>query len=182
MQNILTVIGSPRKNGNTVFLSKRLREQLLEVDQPDTIFLNDADIHPCTDCRACKEGDLVCVVRDDMQRVYPRLEAADILIIGTPIYWYGPTAQSKLFIDRLRPYYGNKKLKEKKAALLLPAGSGEPDCDLTIEMFKRIFEALDIAYIGAVTAKAYDIGEAAHDKDALKAIDALAERITTSNP
>ena len=83
----------------------------------------------------------------------------------------------KLLIDRLRPYYGNKRLKGKKAALILPAGTGEADCDLTIEMFKRSFDALGIEYLGAVTSKASDIGDTEKDQRAIGQIKQLASRI-----
>ena len=154
MKSMCIVIGSPRRNGNTVFLSNRLLDLLDGNVASDTAFLYDRDIRPCTDCRACKRGDRVCAVNDDMQEMYARLEESDILVIGTPIYWYAPTAQTKLFIDRLRPYYANKKLVGKRAALLLPAGSGRTDCDLTEDMFRRIFAALGIEYLGAAAAKA----------------------------
>ena len=65
----------------------------------------------------------------------------------------------------------------KRAALLLPAATGKSDCYLTIEMFKRSFEALGIKYIGAVTAKAYEIGEARADKNAVILIDELSAQI-----
>ncbi|RLD75310.1 MAG: hypothetical protein DRJ10_15490, partial [Bacteroidetes bacterium] len=64
----------------------------------------------------------------------------------------------KSFIDRLRPYIGNKKLKSKSTITLMAAHSGSEDSDLTEEMFRRSFEFLEINNIGSVTAKAYDIG------------------------
>lgn len=175
---ILNLIGSPRKKGNTAILAQHLIDQL-DTDrfEVDTQFLNDVKIGPCIDCRACKKGDLKCVVMDDMQPIYTKLEASDIFIFGTPIYWFAPSAQMKCLIDRLRPFYGTEKLKGKKGALLLPAGDGEKDCDLTIDMFRRIFKSLHIEYLDAVTAKAYDIGEVKKDDVAMaKAID-LATRI-----
>lgn len=122
-------------------------------------YLYEHKIKPCTDCRHCKQGDLECTVKDDAARLFAKIENAELIIFGTPIYWFGPTAVMKLLIDRLRPYYKNQKLKGKKAALLLPAGSGAGDCDLTIEMFKRIFKALEIEYLTAITAEAYNEGD-----------------------
>lgn len=79
--------------------------------------------------------------------------------------------------DRLRPYYSNKKLADKKAALLLPAGDGESDCDLTIEIFRRSFKALGIELIDSVAAHAHDTGEADSDKKALASIAELVAKI-----
>lgn len=154
------LIGSPRKNGNTATMAKVLANELLSKSvDVNTTFLYDYEIKPCTDCRGCKKSDLVCVLKDDYALLSERLESANILVFGTPIYWYGPTAKIKLLIDRFRPYFTSKKLQGKKAVLLLPAG----DCDLTIEMFRRVFETLGIEYLGAVTSKSYDIGDAVKD-------------------
>ncbi len=183
MQKTEILIGSPRNNGNTFLLANMLTEKLdFEKNDTSIAYLYHKQIKPCYDCRACKKGKMVCVVSDDMQDLYQRIEASDVLIFGTPIYWFGPSAQMKLLLDRFRPYYGNKKLTGKKAALLLPAGTGEGDCDLTIEMFKRSFKALGIEYIGAVTAKAYDVGEAEQDESAVASVDDLAGIINKIGP
>ncbi|NLB75775.1 MAG: NAD(P)H-dependent oxidoreductase [Crenarchaeota archaeon] len=44
----------------------------------------------------------------------------DVILFGTPLYWYGPLAKMKLFQDHLRPFIGSKKLKGKRDALLFP--------------------------------------------------------------
>jgi len=178
MQKIELFIGSPRKHGNTFSLAEMLIRKL-NKDRFDVgvNFLYDFEIKPCYDCRACKKGKMTCVIPDDMMELYPRIEASDVLIFGTPIYWFGPGAKTKLLLDRFRPFYTNKKLTGKRAALLLPAGTGEGDCDLTIEMFKRSFEALGVNYKGAVTSKAYDIGEAEQDVNAVELTGQLSQRI-----
>jgi multimeric flavodoxin WrbA len=172
------LIGSPRKNGNTATMAKELANELLSRSVDVNIpFLYDYEIKPCTDCRGCKKGDLTCVLKDDYSLLCQRMEGADIIVFGTPIYWYGPTAKTKLLIDRFRPYFSSKKLHGKKAALLLPAGDGASDCDLTIEMFRRVFETLGIDYLGAVTSKSYNIGDAEKDPDLHNNIGKLIQRI-----
>jgi multimeric flavodoxin WrbA len=94
-----------------------------------------------------------------MQRVYEKLETANAVVLGTPIYWYGPSAQMKSAIDRLRPYFGNGRLQGKALGLLLPAGSGPGDCDLTEAMAIRMAGALQMRYAGAVMVEAYDEGD-----------------------
>jgi len=180
MKKIQIFIGSPRINGNTSFLVQHLQTVLSNKFESEINFLKNLNVGPCTDCRNCKKGELVCTVQDEMQALYKKMEQSDILILGTPIYWFGPSAQLKLLVDRLRPYYRNKRLEGKKAALILPAGSGETDCDLTIEMLKRTFEALGIEYLGSITSKAYDIGDAEKDKKALNEVQYLAQKITAS--
>ncbi len=177
MKKVLIINGSPRKEGNTAILSEYLISHLSENVKAEQLFLYDYSINPCTDCRACKEGDLECILGDGMTDLYSKINEADYLIIGTPIYWFGPSAQTKMLIDRFRPYFVNKKLKGKKAALILPAGSGAGDCDLTTEMFKRSFKALGVEYIDAITSESYDAGDAYNDKQAQKSIENLSGKI-----
>lgn len=178
-KNALIVIGSPRKSGNTNAMAEILIEELNYSDiEVSIVFLNDNKFCGCIDCRACKKGELVCTIKDDMQELYRKIEDANVLVFGTPIYWFGPTAQMKTMLDRFRPYFGNKKLNGKEAYLLLPAGSGHGDCDLTTEMFKRSFDALGVHLKGVVTAKAYDEGDVLKDHKILANLKNIAKQIS----
>lgn len=177
MKKVLILNGSPRKKGNTSILAEYLVKFLLTDQDIKILHLYDFNIKPCVDCRACKKDDLECVLNDGMEELYTSIDNSDVIIIGTPIYWFGPTAQTKLLLDRFRPYYVNKKLNGKRAALILPAGTGDSDCDLTTEMFKRSLHALGVEFLGTVTSESYDIGDANNDKDALQNIEELAKTI-----
>jgi multimeric flavodoxin WrbA len=52
------------------------------------------DIRPCDGCEFCQETG-VCVVKDDMQKLYPLIQAADALVLASPIYWFTYNAQLK---------------------------------------------------------------------------------------
>lgn len=178
MKKIEILIGSPRKRGNTSIMAGMLKDGLNSNKFSFAIkYLYDFNIKPCVDCRGCKKDTMECILEDDMSKIYPDLEEADVIIIGTPIYWYGPSAKMKLLLDRLRPYYANKRLAGKSIALLLPAATGAADCDLTIEMFKRSAEALNMKYLGQAMAKGYDIGEVRNDKKAGEEITELINQI-----
>jgi len=171
-------IGSPRKNGNTSYLSKYLNDLLNANDVLSSLsYLYDYEIEPCVDCRSCKRDDMCCVLNYDANLLYEKMENADVIVFGTPIYWFGPTAKMKLLIDRLRPYFTNKKLAGKNGAVILSAGSGAGDCDLAVEMFKRIFRALEINFVGNVLSQSYDAGDASADKEAIYNIEQLSQRI-----
>ncbi len=178
MKKIEIFIGSPRKNGNTNTLAEMLISELDKSKITGNIsFLYDFDIKPCVDCRGCKRGNMECLLKDDMADLYERIENCDILILATPIYWFGPSGQMKLFLDRFRPWYGNKRLAGKYFASLLPAGTGAPDCDLTIEMFRRAAEALAMINLGTVTAKAYDKDEVKDDAEAMENLKKFTHKI-----
>lgn len=178
MKQTEILIGSPRKNGNTSYLSKYLSDLLNASGTSASLtYLYDYEVKPCVDCRSCKKNDLRCVLDDDANLLYEKMENADVIVFGTPIYWFGPTAKMKLVIDRLRPYFVNKKLAGKNGAVILSAGSGPGDCDLTVEMFKRIFRTLEINFIGNVLSQSYNAGDAIADRDAINSIEQLSYQI-----
>lgn len=177
MENFLILNGSPRKKGNSSILGDYLKNLLVGKVHTKHLFLYDYIINPCTDCRACKTDDLTCVIDDGMQELYQTIDKSDVLVFATPIYWYGPSAVMKMMIDRFRPYFVNRKLEGKRAILILPAGSGASDCDLTIEMFNRVFNTLGIELIGQITSKAYDAGDSFNDRSALLEIEKLVDQL-----
>lgn len=182
MNHILILIGSPRRNGNIshmVNLFKRYSE--VKQNKTETLFLYDYHISPCIDCRCCKINDFICKTKDDMRLIYEKIESADLIIFGTPVYWFGPTAKTKLLIDRLRPYYLNHKLDGKKVALFMTSATGETDVDLTREMFNRIFNSLLLKKIGDLVLKAYDVPKNTNNKEIKTLIKDFINKATITN-
>jgi len=101
---VLGVVGSKRKNGNTATM---VRETLNTIEkegfETELIFLGDYNINSCNGCEGCRET-FKCVVRDDMQKIYPSLLAADALVLGSPTYFYNISSDMKAFIERCYPY------------------------------------------------------------------------------
>jgi len=157
---VLGLVGSPRKGSNTDLLVTKILEGASVNDwKTEKLYLYDLVISPCVDCRACKKGSFVCPIKDDMHQVYPKLESADAIVFGTPMYWYGPTAIMKLLIDRLRPYIASKKLKGKKAVVVIPSEEGASKCGMMMDMFKCSFKYLGMEWAGKVLAQAYENAE-----------------------
>jgi len=121
----LGIVGSPRKEGNTdILVSEVLRGAGDAGATIEKIFLNDLDIKPCqSECSDyCKKtGD--CKIRDDMSTLYNKIYESDAIILGTPLYWYGPSAQLKAFIDRWyafsHPTFAHR-MKGKRIVLVAP--------------------------------------------------------------
>ena len=99
-----------------------------------------------------------------MQQIYPLMEGADVIVFGTPVYWYGPTAKMKMLIDRMRPFVENKKLGGKRAVVVAPSAEGQAACDPLLEMFRRMFLYLKMELAGTVFVKAYEKGEVIKNK------------------
>ncbi len=157
---IVALIGSPRKAGNTDLVVDAVIDGARSAGHDaEKLYLYGRDIRPCVDCRGCKRGDFQCVLKDDMAGIYPRLRDADVIIFGTPVYWYGPTAVMKLFVDRLRPFIADGGLKGKKGLVVVPSEEGPGCCGPLLEMFRMSFGYLGMEPAGEIMVSAYEKGE-----------------------
>lgn len=111
--NIVSFLGSPRAGGNTELL---LNETLKGVDSSKHVIhffrLNLMDIKPCQNCGGCDETGL-CVVKDGMEDVYEAIRKADRIILASPIFFFGLTAQTKIMIDRCQAFWCQRYLLKK---------------------------------------------------------------------
>ncbi len=168
-QAVLALIGSPRKGGNTDLLVDKIIEGASSRGHLcRKLYLYEFDILPCIDCRACKRGSFTCTLDDSMQMIYSELQNADIIIFGTPIYWYGPTGKMKLLIDRLRPFISSGIMKGKKALVVVPSEEGPDCCKLLIDMFRMSLHYLGVELAGTIMVKAYERGEIAGNPEELR--------------
>lgn len=129
-KNILILLGSPRPKGNSAALAGRIAKGAAEAGAiVETVPLNKLDIRPCQACDACrKPGNPGCVQKDDMQDLYPKVEAADALVLATPVYWFTMSAQLKLFLDRCYMFGATdySALKGKRLAAAVSYGDEDP--------------------------------------------------------
>jgi len=105
---ILVFNGSPRIGGNTdLLVQSALKGIDRQLNWVDLFRLNDMDIKPCQNCGGCTETR-VCVIKDKMQQIYPAIRKADRIILASPIYFSGLSAQAKIMIDRCQPLWCEK--------------------------------------------------------------------------
>jgi multimeric flavodoxin WrbA len=154
MKTILGIMGSPRRNGNThILLSKILEGAEAEGARGDILFLNDLVIQECNGCHACWQGK-ECSKDDDMNGIYPRIIESDGIVFGTPVYWYGPTALMKGFIDRFVffNYPNNRaKVRGKPVALAVPFEEEKPQTAALLEaFFEKSLGYLEMNLVGAI--------------------------------
>lgn len=165
---ILALIGSPRKGSNTDTVVDRILAGAREKGHAsEKLYVYDYEIAPCIDCRRCKDTPNVCVLHDDMLLIYPKIEEADVIVFGTPLYWYGPTAKMKLLIDRLRPYIASRKLEGRRGVVVAPSEEGPEACQCLVEMFRKSFAYIGMEFAGAILPKAYERGESKQNQDEL---------------
>src|SRR3989304_7984942 len=100
IMKVLGIYGSPRKGGNSdQLLDKALEGAKSAGAEVYRIYARDLKMSGCIECGGCDRTGK-CVLEDDMQSVYPLLEEADIIIISSPIFFYGVTAQLKALSAR----------------------------------------------------------------------------------
>jgi multimeric flavodoxin WrbA len=97
---VLAINGSPRKNGNTATLLKEIGKIAKNRgDKVEQINLIDLDFSDCRECMGCKKGT-ECVTDDDMQGIYKKMQEADVILLGSPIFMDAETGLTKNMIDR----------------------------------------------------------------------------------
>lgn len=154
MKKLLGVMGSPRKKGNThILISKILEGAKSEGVAGEILFLDDLTIRECDGCHRCWQGK-GCNKNDDMNNIYPKIMESSGIVFGTPVYWYGPTALMKGFIDRF-VYFNcpenRKMIKGKPAVLAVPCEEADPAAAALVKaMFEKSLRYLEMDLIGTI--------------------------------
>ena len=174
---VLAIQGSPRKKGNTATILKHYL-QGVAAEHPDwqieVIKVAKQNIQSCKGCDGCRDPQGKCVIKDDMQEIYPQIIAADILVMASPVYWWSITAQAKQFLDRFYAINYGDHFKGKKFVLLLTYADADPNsgAEITRKMFQEICSYLGMDFIqfyGLCTGEV----EAVNNQEALSAVNEL---------
>ena len=98
---VLLINGSPRANGNTARCLKEM-EAIFQAQGIETeiVHVGNKDIRGCIACRSCARTGK-CVFDDLVNETAPKFEAADGIVVGSPVYFAGPNATVQAFLDRL---------------------------------------------------------------------------------
>lgn len=100
-KQVLVLVGSPRKKGNTDRLADEFIRGAREAGHGvEKIYLKDRKINGCLGCGACQRNGGSCVQKDDMGDIYEKWLAADVVVLASPVYFYTWSAQMKTVLDR----------------------------------------------------------------------------------
>ena len=140
MTRVLGVVGSPRRKGNTDILVSRILEGASSQGaETEILYLDKLNIRECNGCHLCWEGR-DCGKNDDMVAIYPKIIKSDVLVLGTPVYWYAPSALMKAFIDRF-VYFNcpenRARVRGMKAVTAIPFEEDTPE---TADLIAKFFE------------------------------------------
>jgi len=153
-KRILAVVGSPRKNGNTHVLVSKIAEGAASAGATvEELLLGELAISECDGCHACWKGRQ-CSKDDDMRPLYSRIAESDAIVFGTPVYWYGPTALMKGFIDRF-VYFNceanRPQVRGKKAVVAVVLEENrEQTWRPVVEFFERSLAYLEMELAGTI--------------------------------
>ena len=173
-KRVLALVGSPRIGGNT----DRLIDEVLRGAEEngavtDKVYLGKSTIGPCHACDACADSG-ICIQRDDMDGLFERMKQSDVWVLGTPVYWWGATAQFKLFLDRwYAPWHnaGTRSLFDnRKVILVVTLGDSDTStADPTLGMFKRALAYVGLDLVAPVLAPGvHALGEAVNRSALMK--------------
>lgn len=160
-KKILILAGSPRKNGNSAALCHEFARGAQESGHHvETIFLRDKKIGYCLACYHCKKSGGVCAIKDDMASILVQMNAADVIVMASPVYFYSIDAQMKALIDRTVAQW--LTIKDKKFYYIMTAAEdSDTVMDCTLECFRGLAKCLEGSVEGGVIygKGVYEAGE-----------------------
>ena len=122
-KKVVILSSSPRKGGNSETLCDRFLAGAVEAGhQAEKIVLAEKKINYCTGCYDCRSTGQ-CVQKDDMAPILDSMEAADVIVLATPGYFYNMCGQLKTMIDRGVARY--RKIADKEFYFILTSGNGK---------------------------------------------------------
>ena len=192
---ILAVSGSPRRGGNSDILMERILAGALSEGEAagvtgEAVYLRRLNYRPCIACEKCREAKACVGLDDDMQSLYPKIEAAKGLILVSPTHFYTVSAMMKAFIDRLYCYFdfdeprpGPWKSRlagmNKSAVIAAICEQDDPrDMGCTLDVMRQSLDALGVRVAGQMAVySTFDKGKVAGNNRALADADKLGRRL-----
>ncbi len=150
---ITTLLGSPKKQGNTATVLGWVEEELKSMGHDvERIYLNNKSIGGCLGCAKCREKPetIACVQKDDAIDILENMISSEVVLFASPVYFWGFSSQTKALIDRgyslVTNYHqpGHTSLMEGKRIGLLVTGAGdyEENAEGMFVAFDRIVDFL----------------------------------------
>jgi multimeric flavodoxin WrbA len=150
----------------------------------ERVILRDYRIEYCTGCDACHQNGGRCIKDDDMKIIYPKLERANVIVIGSPNYFKNVSALTKNFMDRTNAFVRVKPRKlEGKAAIGLSVGGEElEDTQFCEDALSRFFKAHRLKIVTMVKAQGDEVGALQENKELTDKLQILGKKIAVNSP
>ena len=176
-KKVLILSGSPRRGGNSDLLCDEfLRGAQESGNEVEKIFVRSKKIAPCNACYCCKDGGK-CAIRDDMGEILDKMQAADVIVMASPVYFYSIDAQMKAVIDRSVARWTNIPHKEFYY-IMTAAEDSETVMDCTLECFRGFAACLeDAREMGVIYGKGVYEAGAIRSKPAMREAYEMGKRV-----
>ena len=155
---ILTILGSPKKDGNTGGVLGMFEGLIADGHDVDRLNIADVEVAGCVGCYACQQhpDEAFCAQKDDAQGIYKRILAADAVVYAAPLYMWGFPASIHALLERhlaLVTGYGKPNYKSliegKRVALLVTSGGPvENNAELIQTVFDRLADWGQVEVVG----------------------------------
>ena len=155
-------MGSPRRGGNTQILVEQLMAGAASTQKHhvNMMFLDEYVKYAIGDCKHCRNERGLCSINDRYEELLDAVLDCDCLVIGTPLYWYGPSGVTKNFIDRwfcyiseAQPNYREvvRRMRGKKVVLAVACEeTGHIVCGYLVGMISEAVRYMEMQLISVV--------------------------------
>jgi len=185
-KQVLVILGSPRRKGNSSTLAARISRGAKSAGaEVETLFLQDLKISPCRGCNTCQKHDSKgCAIKDAMQEIYPKLIKADAWVIASPIYWFTMSAQTKIFMDRCYALtaYAKNPFAGKRIAIAMSYGDADPvksGCVNALRTFQDAYRYTRSKIVGMVYGSAMEAGEIKNNEALMREAEELGKLLVS---
>lgn len=192
MRQLLVLVGSPRKDGNSATLARAVERGAEAAGARIALrFIDDHVSGFLRDCRTCRGPDGECGIDDGFRDIFfEDFLGADAVVFCSPIYWYGLSAQTKAFFDRAFCYYAAsyptsadvfRGMSGKRLGLVLASEETYPGAALGIVHQMQEFARYTRSdFVDVVRGTGNSRGEVAQDpREPLQAAERLGREIFT---
>lgn len=161
MKKVLGILGSPCSTGKTAELLDAVLEGARSAGaEVERIDLAKMDIRPCQECGRCNSDAACFQTDDDMSTIYEKIRQVDAIVVASPVFFMGVTAQTKAMIDRCQCFWVERFVKKIRAyeGRQRPKGifvsvAGGPKHTMfepSRHIVRSFFAAIDFEYAGEV--------------------------------
>ena len=169
---VLLLNGSPRK-GNTFSALEIIEKGIKENLQAEVEFLDVTkyDVKACIACDYCSSHKGKCVnQKDDGQFLADKMEEADVIIFGSPVYWWGISAQLKLVLDRMymKKFETDKKYKQVGIVAVGADSLEDEEYELISRQFRCICDFVGWDLVIDESFSAYEKTDLLNNKEAVE--------------
>lgn len=180
--NILVINGSPRVNGNTRAALDIIVNSIARNKKNVTTEVYDVSRHKlssCINCDACKNNNNTCVSNDESAQIIEKIYESDFIIFGSPVYWWGITAQLKMVVDKMYSKAEKFRKQIKRIGIITDGKNAldDPQYNLINEQYKLICKFLGWDIVFSYSICTDKENEIFNNKKVLKQLNKLWEKL-----